>query len=70
MNGYLRIMGTGASIADIQHEYVGLWCQVLVYATLACIMYRLRLKAIVKRLSSADNRMNLYKEKELKKSES
>lgn len=60
MNGYLRIMGTGASIADIQNEYLGLWCQVLVYATIACFMYRLRLKAIAKRLSSASNRMKLY----------
>ena len=62
MNGYLRIMGTGASIADIHHEYVGLWCQVLVYATLACFMYRLRLKAIVKRLSTADTRKKIYHE--------
>ena len=60
MNGYLRIMGTGASIADIQNEYLGLWCQVLVYATIACFMYRLRLKAIAKRLSSASYRMKLY----------
>lgn len=62
MNGYLRIMGTGASIADIRHEYIGLWCQVVVYATLACIMYRFRLKAIVKRLSSADTRTQIYQQ--------
>ena len=62
MNGYLRIMGTGASIEDIHHEYVGLWCQVGVYGILACIMYRLRLKAIVKRLSSAKNRQKMYQE--------
>lgn len=62
MNGYLRIMGTGASIQDIHHEYVGLWCQVGVYGILACIMYRLRLKAIVKRLSSAKNRQKMYQE--------
>ena len=60
MNGYLRIMGTGASIADVHHEYVGLWCQVAVYATLACFMYRLRLKAIVKRLPSVDARIKIY----------
>ena len=60
MNGYLRIMGTGASIADIHQEYVGLWCQVAVYAILACFMYRLRLKAIVKRLSRANTRIKLY----------
>ena len=65
MNGYLRIMGNGASIADIHQEYMGLWCQVAVYATLACFMYRLRLKAIVKRLSSADNRLTIYKTKQL-----
>ena len=59
MNGYLRIMGTGASIADVRNEYIGLWCQVLVYATLACLMYRLRLKTIIKRLSSADTRKNI-----------
>ena len=63
MNGYLRIMGTGASITDIHHEYVGLWCQVGVYGLLACFMYRLRLKAIVKRLSSAKNRQKMYQEK-------
>lgn len=62
MNGYLRIVGTGASIADIRHEYIGLWCQVVVYATLACIMYRFRLKAIVKRLSSADTRTQIYQQ--------
>lgn len=62
MNGYLRIMGNGASIADIRHEYIGLWCQVVVYATLACIMYRFRLKAIVKRLSSADTRTQIYQQ--------
>lgn len=62
MNGYLRIMGTGASIEDIHNEYVGLWCQVGVYGILACIMYRLRLKAIVKRLSSAKNRQKMYQE--------
>lgn len=63
MNGYLRIMGNGASIADVRHEYIGLWCQVAVYATLACVMYGLRLKAIVKRLSSAEARMRIYQEK-------
>ena len=63
MNGYLRIMGTGASITDIHHEYIGLWCQVGVYGILACIMYRLRLKAIVKRLSSAKNRQKMYQGK-------
>ena len=62
MNGYLRIMGNGASIADIRHEDIGLWCQVVVYATLACIMYRFRLKAIVKRLSSADTRTQIYQQ--------
>lgn len=62
MNGYLRIMGTGASIADIHKEYAGLWCQVFVYAILACFMYRLRLKAIIRRLSSADTRTSVYKE--------
>ena len=64
MNGYLRIMGTGASIADVQYEYIGLWCQVVVYATLACAMYRLRLKALVKRLSLADTRKRLYQDKQ------
>lgn len=63
MNGYLRIMGTGASIADIHNEYIGLWCQVIVYAILACVMYGLRLKAIVKRLSSADARIRIYQDK-------
>ena len=63
MNGYLRIMGTGASIADVRHEFIELWCQVLVYATLACVMYRLRLKALVSRLSSADTRKKIYQEK-------
>lgn len=62
MNGYLCIMGTGASIADIHKEYAGLWCQVFVYAILACFMYRLRLKAIIRRLSSADTRTSVYKE--------
>lgn len=63
MNGYLRIMGNGASIDDIHREYIGLWWQVAIYAILACAMYRLRLKAIVKRLSSADNRRKIYQDK-------
>lgn len=62
MNGYLRIMGNGASLADVRHEYIALWCQVCTYATLACIMYRLRLKAIVKRLSSVKTRIKIYQE--------
>lgn len=62
MNGYLRIMGTGASIGDVFKEYIGLWCQVFIYATLACVMYRFRLKALVKRLSSANTRIRIYQE--------
>ncbi len=61
MNGYLRIMGTGASLAEVHHEYVGLWCQVLVYATLACLMYRLRLKSIIRRLSLEATRKSIKK---------
>ena len=50
MNGYVRITGTGASLADIAFEYRGLWLQALVYFLLACLMYHLEIRRMVVRV--------------------
>lgn len=53
MNAYLRIMGCGASLGDVRPELTGLWIQTIVYCVLACLMYRLRLRSIVRRLKQS-----------------
>lgn len=40
MNGYVRIQGMGASLADVAMEWRALWIQVGVYGVLACMLYR------------------------------
>ena len=50
MNGYVRITGTGACLADIAFEYRGLWLQALVYFLLACLMYHLEIRRMVVRV--------------------
>lgn len=39
LNGYVRIASMGANLSDVSFEYFGLWIQVIVYFTLACILY-------------------------------
>lgn len=40
MNGYVRIQGMGASLADVAMEWRALWIQAGVYGVLACMLYR------------------------------
>ncbi|MGM9712724.1 MAG: ABC transporter permease [Prevotella sp.] len=47
MNGYVRLQGMGASLADIRPELTALWSQAAIYFSIACLTYRrniLRLK--------------------------
>ena len=49
MNGYVRLQGMGASISDIGFEVRGLWIQTAVYFSIACILYRIQIKKLLKR---------------------
>ena len=40
---YVKINSMGASIADVKHEYIALWIQVLIYFTLSVVVYRQKL---------------------------
>lgn len=40
MHGYVRIMGTGATLAQVAWEYKALWIQCGVYLLAACFVYR------------------------------
>lgn len=48
MHGYVRIMGTGASLSQVAFEYRGLWIQCGVYLLTACLVYRQELKRLVR----------------------
>ena len=39
IRGFLRLNGMGATLADIQPEYQGLWIQVACYFILTCLVY-------------------------------
>lgn len=39
MHGYVRISGTGGSLADVMPEYISLWIQVFIYALLSIFLY-------------------------------
>lgn len=39
IRGFLRLNGMGATLADIQPEYLGLWTQVACYFLLTCLVY-------------------------------
>ena len=47
MNGYVRIMGSGASLSDIAPEYSGLWIQTTAYFLLACLLYRIEIRRLL-----------------------
>lgn len=49
LNGYVRLQGMGASISDIAFEVRGLWIQTGVYFCIACILYRIQIKKLLKR---------------------
>lgn len=40
MHGYVRLMGTGASLSQVAFEYRGLWIQCGLYFVTACLVYR------------------------------
>ena len=46
MHGYVRIMGTGASLDQVAFEYRGLWIQCAVYFLTACLVYRHEFKKL------------------------
>lgn len=46
MHGYVRIMGTGATLAEVSFEYRALWIQVIVYTLLALLVYRVELRRL------------------------
>lgn len=46
MHGYVRIMGTGASLDHVAFEYRGLWIQCAVYFLTACLVYRHEFKKL------------------------
>ena len=48
LNGYVRLQGMGASISDIAFEMRGLWIQTAVYFCIACILYRIQIKKLLK----------------------
>ncbi len=47
---YVKLNSMGASIAEIQTEYITLWVQCLVYFVLACLAYRHNVRAACRRL--------------------
>lgn len=47
MNGYVRIQGMGASLADVAMEWRALWIQAGVYGVLACILYRRQIVRLI-----------------------
>lgn len=49
MNGYVRITGMGASLADVAFEWRGLWMQTAVYFLLACMLYRRNMVRLLER---------------------
>ena|SRR5574344_618300 len=51
MNGYVRITGCGASLADVSFEFKGLWIQAIVYFMIACMMYHREIMRMLKRYS-------------------
>lgn len=47
---YVKLNSMGASVAEIQTEYLTLWAQCLVYFVLACLAYRHNVRAASRRL--------------------
>ncbi|MGM9687700.1 MAG: ABC transporter permease [Alloprevotella sp.] len=47
MNGYVRVMGMGASFGDIAFELRGLWTQTAVYGLTACMFYRGQIRKLL-----------------------
>ena len=60
VRGFVPINTTGASLADIQHEYQMLWIQVVVYFFATCLVYR---SQILHARRHALERMERIKEK-------
>lgn len=49
IRAFVGINTLGATIGDIQKEYIALWCQVLMYFFTACAVYRVQTKLAEKR---------------------
>lgn len=48
INGYVRIMGTGASLSDIAFEWRALWIQAGVYLLMACMVYSSEIRKLIR----------------------
>ncbi|MGM9797636.1 MAG: ABC transporter permease [Parabacteroides sp.] len=48
MNGYVRLQGMGASLADVAFEYRGLWMQAGIYFLMACAIYGREIRRLAK----------------------
>ena len=48
IRGFIRMNSMGASLADVQHEYYGLWIQTVVYFLVSCTIYQVRGRYIYK----------------------
>lgn len=46
MHGYVRIMGTGATLSQVSFEYCGLWIQCLIYFLTALLAYRKQVRCM------------------------
>lgn len=52
MNGYVRINSMGSTLHDVAFEYHSLWIQTGLYFLLACLLYQIQIKKLLKRFSS------------------
>ena len=42
VRGFVRMSSMGAEFADVEHEYLGLWIQTVIYFLISCTIYQLR----------------------------
>ena len=52
IRGFIRMSSMGAELADVEHEYFGLWIQTIVYFLLSCTIYQVRGRFLYKNQDS------------------
>lgn len=52
VRGFIRMSSMGAEFADVEHEYLGLWAQTVIYFLLSCTIYQLRGRFLYKNQDS------------------
>lgn len=52
VRGFVRMSSMGAELADVEHEYFGLWIQTIVYFLLSCTIYQVRGRFLYKNQDS------------------